>query len=140
MSVVINTLLSSASTFGGFTDFLLGHKAYFNTEREITYPACWIQLLEFKTHVSGSTSFENTYFIHGYVCDQCGIDKPVTEIQSTIEALRPKFEKFLSYLIDRSIEVPRDLMSRQAIHMYDDQTVGYEFSLSIRIEETHTYC
>lgn len=136
----INQLLSDAATAGGFTDFITGHKAYHNREGRITFPACWISLLEFDVNVNGATAFDNTYYINGYVCDKCGLDARPDDIQDIIAALKPKFEKFLAYLFEHCEQIVRVVQVRQVIHLYDNNTVGYDFNIAVKIAEVHTYC
>ena len=136
----INQLLSDASIAGGFTDFLIGHNAYKNREGVFTFPACWISLLEFDINVSKAIAFDNTYYINGYVCDKCPMDKSPDDIQTIIAALKPKFEKFLAYLFEHCEEIVRVVQVRQVIHLYDNNTVGYDFNIAVKIAEDHTYC
>lgn len=136
----INQLLSDASIAGGFTDFLIGHDSYKNREGAFTFPACWIQLLEFDINVSKAISFDNTYFINGYVCDKCKMDKSPNNIQTVIASLRPKLEKMLAYLFEHCEEVIGVVKVAQQIYRYDNITVGYDFFVVVKIAEDHTYC
>jgi hypothetical protein len=139
MSYNINTLISDAATAAGCNDFLLGHRAFHNQERPYQTPVCWIQLLEIKTKVLANVSFETTYIIRGFIGDQCNLDASSTKIQTVLGTLYPIYEQFISYLAERALEPLREVNARQMIHLYDDNHVGYEFDIVIKIEEEHSY-
>lgn len=135
----INTLISDASTASGCQDLLIGHRAFHNEERAYNTPVCWIQLLELKTKVLENVSFQNTYIIRGFIGDQCNLDASAATIQSVLATVFPVYERFLSYLAERAIEPLREVNARQMIHLYDDNHVGYEFDIVIKIQEDHSY-
>lgn len=135
---IINQLLQDASVDAGCNAFGIGHRAYDNLAKNRVIPFCWINTVDIETRVLDNVSFETTYSITGNISTPAKLDSPPATIQSAIIALKPVYERFLSYLAERAITLDR-AFAMQLYHYHDDNHVGYDFQFKITIAEDHTY-